>query len=177
MVNKWLSTTATTVKCLALLHIIHTRFYEFTETRGESMIPTLSPTRDYVHVSKQYKYGKGVKMGDCIVLRKPHESNRRVCKRITGMPGDIILVDPTSNDHGAFTSFIKIPKGHVWVTGDNLAYSLDSRSYNVVPMGLIVGKIISANDFNEPVRKNGTWFGYRKIESTYNDEIEKPEMI
>ena len=35
--------------------------YEFTETRGESMLPTLSATNDYVHVLKNFQNGLDIK--------------------------------------------------------------------------------------------------------------------
>lgn len=156
-----------------MLHITHTYLYEFTETKGESMLPTLSSSNDYVHVLKKYRNGTGCQMGDCIVAVKPTDPSHRVCKRITGMPGDIILVDPSHLEDGParFEQFIQVPKGHVWVTGDNLSHSLDSRSYNVLPMALIKGKIIAANDFTEPMRGNGEkrfgMFGFRWIKNTY----------
>lgn len=165
---------------VCLLHIVHEYLYEFTPTRGASMLPTLKAHSDYVHVSKRYKDGKHCKIGDCIVLAKPTDPSHRVCKRITGMSGDIILIDPSlcsSNNPNAITdkefcfdSFIKVPKGHVWVTGDNLSMSVDSRTYNVVPMGLIKGKVYAANDFGE-----GTWrnlFGFRFIRNSC--QIEDP---
>ncbi|CCH59392.1 hypothetical protein TBLA_0B05650 [Henningerozyma blattae CBS 6284] len=171
------------VRSVCLLHIVHEFFYEFTETKGESMIPTINARNDYVHVSKRYKNGKNVKLGDCIVAIKPTDPKQRVCKRITGLENDIILVDPSicnsnelkkynnttvSDVNYCFNSFIKVPKGHVWLTGDNLNHSIDSRSYNVVSMGLIVGKIYGANDFNK-----GSWrdlFGFRFIRNTLERE-------
>lgn len=35
-----------------------------------------------------------------------------------------------------------IPKGHVWLLGDNPEESIDSRHYGPVPIGLIQGKAI-----------------------------------
>lgn len=177
MVNTVLKAATTAVKCFCLLHQIHVHIYEFTETRGESMLPTIAPHNDFVHVLKSRRYIRpyssdnpdGLRVGDCIVLRKPHDSKSRVCKRITGMQGDLILIDPSFNEDYEHT-FIEVPKGHVWVTGDNLSYSVDSRSYSAVPMGLIVGKIVAANDFNQPFWKNNKLFGFRWIENNYIDE-------
>ncbi|CCE62534.1 hypothetical protein TPHA_0C03820 [Tetrapisispora phaffii CBS 4417] len=167
------------LRSICFLHISHSYIYEFTETRGESMLPTLAVQNDYVHVVKKYKNGRGCKLGDCIVAVKPTDPNHRVCKRITGMPGDYILVDPSdsiyrekSDSDEPFNTYIKVPNGHVWVTGDNLAHSLDSRTYNSIPMGLIKGKIVAANDFNQPFW-NGSLsniLGFRKIQNTFIDE-------
>ncbi|KAL6948807.1 hypothetical protein ACO0QE_001280 [Hanseniaspora vineae] len=185
------------------------------------MLPTLNSTNDYVHVSKKYNNGKGIVMGDCVVAMKPSDPHQRVCKRVSGMPGDIILIDPSmgsklnyvsekvacmrdtkdlvadpegllqetlseyepllknnsdmSNDDiddeelrdnkrrlESFDEFVQVPKGHVWLTGDNLSYSVDSRTYNFVPMGLIKGKIVAANDFNKPFMQS-----FRSIENSY----------
>lgn len=171
MGSAWISGVTTTIKCLALLHIVHSRYYEFTQTRGESMLPTLNMNNDYVHVSKWYRNGRDCRMGDCIVLHKPNDARKRVCKRITGMPGDYILVDPSLDDTDAGTTFIKVPMGHVWVTGDNLTHSLDSRTYNAVPMGLIEGKIVAANDLNKPSwdSQKRSLFGFRWILNNFND--------
>lgn len=68
----WSKTFSYAIRSLCLLHIIHTYAYEFTETRGESMLPTLSATNDYVHVLKHFQNGKGIKMGDCVVAVKAH---------------------------------------------------------------------------------------------------------
>lgn len=38
---------------------------------------------------------------------------------------------------------MKVPDGHVWLVGDNLPWSRDSREYGPVPMGLIVGKVLA----------------------------------
>ena len=39
-----------------------------------------------------------------------------------------------------FSFISKIPKGHVWLLGDNPNYSKDSRDYGPVPYGLIRGR-------------------------------------
>ncbi|AQZ09213.1 IMP1 (YMR150C) [Zygosaccharomyces parabailii] len=187
-IQAWVKTGSYALRAVCFVHIVHTYIYEFTETRGESMLPTLAASNDYVHAFKKYKDGKGCKMGDCIVAIKPSDPDHRVCKRITGMPGDVILVDPSAgvpdassylpseveefDEDESFQTYVKVPKGHVWVTGDNLSHSLDSRTYNSLPMGLIRGKILAANDFNEPFwgGRKGNFWGFRKIQNTYVEE-------
>ncbi|KAG7195798.1 uncharacterized protein KQ657_002183 [Scheffersomyces spartinae] len=150
-----------TLRAGCLLHVLHENVYEFSETRGESMLPTLHNQYDYVHVWKMgHKAGDNLDMGDLVVAIKPSDPEHRVCKRITGMPGDIIAIDPSSSSeltnssaiatqHDGYNKLIKVPKGHVWCTGDNLCHSLDSRSYSVMPMALIKGKIVAANSMNK----------------------------
>lgn len=172
------STLSWTLRAGCIAHLIHENVYEFTETRGESMLPTLQNQHDYVHALKKYKYGRNLVMGDCIVAIKPSDPSHRICKRITGMPGDMILVDPSSSSeltnspneiiqHDGYNKYIRIPEGHVWCTGDNLCHSLDSRSYGVVPMGLITGKIVAANSMSEGI---STLYNFRWITNTLQDE-------
>lgn len=35
---------------------------------------------------------------------------------------------------------IKVPKGHVWVEGDNATQSVDSRQIGAVPASLVLGR-------------------------------------
>lgn len=37
--------------------------------------------------------------------------------------------------------FVQVPKGHVWLEGDNLMNSTDSRNYGPIPYGLIRGRV------------------------------------
>ena len=91
----------------------------------------------------------------------------------------MILVDPSSSSeltnspneiiqHDGYNKYIRIPEGHVWCTGDNLCHSLDSRSYGVVPMGLITGKIVAANSMSEGI---STLYNFRWITNTLQDDI------
>lgn len=174
------------VRCGCLGHLIQEYVFEFSETRGELMLPTLQQQHDYVATNKRYRLGRGLDMGDCIVAMKPLDPLHRVCKRITGMPGDVVLVDPLlslelSNSpasvisHDGYNKYIVVPEGHVWATGDNLALSLDSRSYGVVPMGLITGKIVGATLVGDSLHSllgifGFKWLNYRKISNTFVDD-------
>jgi mitochondrial inner membrane protease subunit 1 len=83
-----------------------------------------------------------LRRGDLIILQSPIEPGRLICKRLLGMPGDIICVDPTGTEAPS-TEHVLIPKGHVWISGDNAAWSRDSRMYGPVSMSLIEGKLLA----------------------------------
>jgi inner membrane protease subunit 1 len=108
--------------------------------------------------------GTGIKVGDLVAARSPLDPTRDVCKRVMGLPGDTILLDPrveppTLHDQqwtrGMSRSlsnsvdplqepvYITVPKGHVWLVGDNLGNSLDSRHYGPIPLGLVKGKVVA----------------------------------
>lgn len=138
------------------------------------MLPTLNSKNDFVHTLKRFKYGTDVQIGDVIVLVKPTDPDQIVCKRITGMPGDTVIIDPSNDSvdetkrQNSFDKYITIPEGHVWVTGDNLPYSLDSRTYSALPMALIRGKVVAANDFNDSYKSK---FGFRWIENNFKEVL------
>lgn len=114
--------------------------YEMHYSMGLSMLPTLNPRGEIVLLNKwKYKYGQNIKVGDVVVARKPNDSTKLICKRVIGLPGDIVCKDPTTLPH----EYLRVPLGHAWLTGDNLAASLDSRSYGPVPLALLTAKVIA----------------------------------
>lgn len=61
--------------------------------------------------------------------------------------------------YGLFSFIPKIPKGHVWLLGDNPNYSKDSRDYGPVPYGLIRGRACFKVRF-KPCDWNSTFYFY-----------------
>lgn len=49
--------------------------------------------------------------------------------------------------------YVTVPLGHVWLAGDNLANSTDSRHYGPVPLGMVRGKVVAR------VYPNPRWLG------------------
>ncbi len=37
---------------------------------------------------------------------------------------------------------VQVPTGHVWIQGDNLTHSLDSRQYGPVPLAMVRGRVL-----------------------------------
>ncbi|KXS19601.1 LexA/Signal peptidase [Gonapodya prolifera JEL478] len=105
---------------------------------GPSMLPTLNVTHDFVIVDKISHRRGNIRLGDVVVCTSPTEPTRSVCKRVLGMPKDIVCVDPTLPTR----TYIRVPDGHIWLMGDNMSNSTDSRTYGAVPLGLVTGKVV-----------------------------------
>jgi inner membrane protease subunit 1 len=127
------------------------------------MYPTIPSHPSYNILSRRHKHGKNIQVGDIIVFKSPIFPGKRSCKRVIGMPGDYVLRDPSlshtvggapipSLDGGDTDAereeptMVQVPEGHVWVAGDNLSYSRDSRFHGPVPMALIQGKTLYVGD-------------------------------
>ncbi|KAK0208556.1 signal peptidase I family protein [Desarmillaria ectypa] len=116
------------------------------QTGGPSMLPTLAVAGDVVIEDRLSLRFTEISRGDLVTVKSPLNPLRIVCKRIIGLPGDVICVDPTGQ-LAPSTEHIVVPSGHVWLSGDNFSHSRDSRSYGPVPIALIQGKIQPLRDF------------------------------
>ncbi|KAM5448353.1 hypothetical protein MaudCBS49596_005442 [Microsporum audouinii] len=125
--------------------IFNEHFYELKASDGPSMYPTIHFQGDWLLISKHYKNGRDIGFGDIIVYKKPHDFHSEVAKRVVGLPGDYVLKDPPLNGETAVekdAQMIQVPEAHVWVSGDDAPWSIDSKDYGPVPMGLILGKAL-----------------------------------
>ncbi|KAJ5832551.1 Peptidase S26A signal peptidase I [Penicillium riverlandense] len=113
-------------------------------SEGPSMYPTFSPRGDYLLISRMHRNGKGIAVGDVVRFNHPTFLGVHGAKRVVGMPGDFVCRDaPFSTEVGKTPDMIQVPEGHVFLMGDNLPWSRDSRNYGPVPMALINGKIVA----------------------------------
>ena len=143
--------------CAALL----TNHYLLTwaHSTGPSMEPTLPASHSISLNSPLYRHGKGVKLGDIVNAKSPLLPRSMVGKRVVGMPGDYVLRDekfaPTAggapipgiyDKERTEPTMVQVPDGHVWLAGDNMGMSRDSRFYGPVPMALIESKVLYNGD-------------------------------
>lgn len=102
--------------------------------QGPSMEPTIQHNdviiaEKYTATFKKNEY----KRGDIVVVRSPLNPHTFICKRIVGLSGDSVRVNYFPKT---------VPRGHVWLQGDNKANSTDSREFGALPMGLIIGRVV-----------------------------------
>lgn len=111
------------------------------QCEGVSMLPTFNYSGDWLFERKlSLSQLQTLKRGDLVTFRSPSNPMTLVCKRVIGLAGDIVNVDPI--DLGMSKQHCLVPEGHVWVQGDNATASIDSRTYGPLPMGLIQAKIV-----------------------------------
>lgn len=167
-----LSFFATVVVALILVQVINHLLFQSYRVVGGSMLPTLQEG-DLLIISKVGKTTSRISGGlyqpnrnDIIVFQSPKDELQLV-KRVIGLPGERVVVkngqitvfndehpDGLDPDEGTdhedtlpITSGdvdIRIPEGHVFVSGDNreAGNSLDSRNeLGTIPEELIAGKL------------------------------------
>lgn len=82
--------------------------------------------------------------GDVVLARHPEEEDKTIVKRIIAKGGTRLCVPmPLDPGHGVHVDHIAdVPEGHVWLAGDNMTYSYDSRDYGPVPYKLLMGRVV-----------------------------------
>ncbi|EMR88179.1 putative mitochondrial inner membrane protease subunit protein [Botrytis cinerea BcDW1] len=129
-----------TLKSLFIYHLFHTYFYSLETGSGPSMLPTISVSNDWFLISRAYRRGRDVQVGDIVSFESVVEPGQKAFKRVLGLEGDCVMMGTPGSGE---TQMIRIPEGHCWVVGDNLEWSRDSRMFGPIPMALIKGKIIA----------------------------------
>ncbi|CAI5724442.1 unnamed protein product [Hyaloperonospora brassicae] len=107
---------------------------------GPSMLPTLNRDGDIVLLDKLTPRLWTLEPGDVVIAKSVSNPRQTVCKRIIAQEGDTVCVRPRSTS--SEVEFHKIPKGHVWLEGDNKRDSHDSRYYGPVPCALVQGRVV-----------------------------------
>lgn len=113
------------------------------QVSGPSMLPTMTGTNEWIlEDALTVRFGlRPISRGELVVLVSPRAPTEQICKRVIGLPGDIVCVDPTG-ERAPSTEHCLIPKGHIWIQGDNAAGSRDSRYYGPVPIALVRARVV-----------------------------------
>lgn len=107
------------------------------------MLPTFAATPEGIIEDRlSIRLGRPIERGGLYVLNSPRQPGAQICKRVVGLPGDVVCVDPTGV-YAPSTEHCVIPPGHVWIVGDNAAASIDSRTYGPVPIALVWSRVVA----------------------------------
>lgn len=114
------------------------------QTSGPSMLPTFATSGEIVieNIISYRHFRSPLVRGDLVTAESPIMRGHIVCKRLIGLPGDVVCVDPIGQ-HAPSMEHVVVPKGHVWLSGDNADESRDSRQYGPVPLALVKGRIVA----------------------------------
>jgi len=126
-----------------------------------SMEPALL-AGDYIFVNKFIYWNSGPKRGDIIVFKYPPDPSKDFVKRVAGIAGDILEIrnnrvivngieevaeyiksDPNSKIGERFFGPIKIPEKSLFVLGDNIDHSYDSRYWGCLRTDKVKGRVAS----------------------------------
>lgn len=106
------------------------------------MYPTLPHSGTFVLHSSLSLRLTPLDRGNLVTAVSPLDPSHQVLKRIIGLPGDTVCVDP-SGERGRVEEWCKVPQGHVWLAGDNTSNSTDSRDYGPVPIAMVRGRVLA----------------------------------
>ncbi|HET7656692.1 MAG TPA: signal peptidase I [Bacillales bacterium] len=154
------------VLALVAVYMIQTFLFANYVVHGQSMMPTIHDGNRVIVSKINYDFGKP-KRFQLIVFH--YSKSEDFIKRVIGLPGDSLhykndvlyvngkamkepYLKPFKERLGSGllthnftlkekTGRMKVPKGCVFVLGDNRRNSYDSRYFGFVPMSKIVGKV------------------------------------
>ncbi len=137
--------------------LIKTFIFNTTYVLGNSMYPTLHE-KDRLFANKISLYFSSPSRGDVVVLKAPDNPSKDYIKRVIGLDGDIVeikdgkvyvngellkedYIEKDSFTHIYGESYWEVPKGQVFVLGDNRdeGASKDSRYFGCVSLKSIKG--------------------------------------
>jgi signal peptidase I len=111
--------------------------YQVVIVSGESMLPALSPDQKILVCKALWAAGLPTR-GDIVVI---DTEDGFIVKRVAYLPGD--EVDPENRPfEWPIEPKFRVPENMVYVLGDNLMASEDSRAFGPVRMDRIIGKAV-----------------------------------
>jgi len=133
--------------------------FKMVRVKGHSMDPTYYDGQ-WLLVRRPNWPSPPLQVGDVVVFRLEGDL---LVKRIAALPGQqipeeqpVLLVRPSHKRPGNWASAVvsldpgRVPKGQLYVLGDNPPVSDDSRSFGTVPISALLGRVIRWNEPGKP---------------------------
>ncbi|MEW5312131.1 MAG: hypothetical protein WDW38_003781 [Sanguina aurantia] len=119
---KTIANASYTFLCSASAVWVLTKYGVFiSKVEGPSMFPTFSGRGD-------------------IIIAEAITPTWGTIVRVVATEGNEVTVFPDKTH--ANVRRHRVPAGHVWVQGDNMTHSLDSRQYGPIPLALVRGRVL-----------------------------------
>lgn len=134
---------ARTVRSLILLTIfgVLALFFAYNfrivVVNGPSMEPTYKHGDRLLMTSAYWLFGE-IQKGDVVVIIRPNGD--LLIKRVVAMAGE--QIPPKYWSPLVYMMGGRVPEGHIFVVGDNLERSEDSRRLGAIPLSYVQGKIV-----------------------------------
>ena len=105
--------------------------------QGPSMIPAID-MRDNLVLLDHFttKFIRHPRRGEVILAENPFKPGFNIVKRVLCVEGE--FAEFYSHQLGEMVK-VEIPKGHIWIEGDNKENSKDSRDFGPLPLALVEG--------------------------------------
>lgn len=142
--KRFLRNTLIAISWVPVLLTINNNVVHIAQVKGTSMQPTLNPQTETLATDWVLLWKFGVKnpsnlsRDDIILFKAPTNPRKVYCKRVKGLPFDTI--DPKFPYP---KPQVNLPRGHIWVEGDNYFHSIDSNTFGPISSGLVIGKAIT----------------------------------
>lgn len=143
---------------IALVIVIRTFAVERFIIPTGSMLPTIQLDDVMLCEKVSYRFTGGPADGDIIAFDDPQGSGYVLAKRVIATEGqevDIrdgeVYVDGVADEYGfgdtlsqspSITYPFVVPKGKIWVMGDNREGSKDSRTFGLVDKSAVIGRFV-----------------------------------
>jgi signal peptidase I len=143
----------TVVPAILIALFVNVVVAQATVVDGPSMTPNLYSPHRVVVEKLTYRFAHGPRRGDVVVFEMPGDA-KSLIKRVIALPGEMVEVRDgniyidgqlyeenwlTQHDGSDYPA-TSVPPLHIFVMGDNRAYSRDSRSFGPVPTERVVGR-------------------------------------
>lgn len=158
-IKKELLNLSKTLFISLVIVLIVTSFIKPTIVNGDSMSPTFK-NKDYLIVNRFSYFKSPPKRGDIVVFKTDFidtssNKNKNLVKRVIALPGERIVIKNNLifiNNKILFEDYLHdintpgevdmtIPKGQIFVMGDNRKNSMDSREIGAIKIQNIIGKV------------------------------------
>lgn len=134
-----------TVRSLSLLilfgmcAIFFATYFRVVVVSGPSMEPTYRDGDRLLMTNAYWLFGP-IQRGDVVVVVRPNRE--MLIKRVVALAGEEVPQDYWSPL--VFAMGGRVPEGHLFVVGDNIERSEDSRTLGAIPLSHVQGKIVGA---------------------------------